>query len=139
VGKAGIHIAMDPGLRRYGDEGTPRSEHSTEPPTPQPTIGYALLQHAADPRKGGFERRLVMDDRQANIASARIVPAVGSPRRIAPGQDPDRRIAPQPQGCCLAVADIEPQKEAARRPVKPESAADRRLGDVEFAAVARAV
>src|SRR5712691_1301437 len=107
---------MDTGLRRYGATGDASLRASRQTAAPQPTICHALLQHAPDPRKGGFERRLVMDDRQANIAAPRIVPACGSPRRIASGQDSDRRVAPQPQGRRLAVADIEPQKEAAGRP-----------------------
>src|SRR6185437_16611200 len=58
---------------------------------------------------------------------------------IGAGQRADRRLAPEVLRCSLAIADIEPEKEAAGRPVEAEAAAERLFRDVEFAAVERAV
>src|SRR5207253_10440386 len=98
-----------------------------------------FLQHPANPFKGGAQNCLVMDDRQPDISLARVAPAIRRPRGIAARQHPDRRIAPQPQGCRLAVADLQPQKKPALRPVEPVAAGQRRFGDIEFAAVFGAV
>src|SRR4051794_4085354 len=80
-----------------------------------------------------------MHDRDADVARARIVAARGGSRRIAARQHADGRFTPKTQRRCLAVADIEPEEEPALRPVKPESAGERGIGNVEFASVAGAV
>src|SRR5258707_4962094 len=113
-------------------------------PPPEGRNPYAsdkpiFLQHPANSFKGGGEGRLVMHDRQPDIGLAGIRPALRRPRGIAAQQHPNRRVAPQPQGRLLAVADLQPQKEPALRPVETVAARPSRLGDVEFAAVFSAV
>ena len=128
-------------LCRSGHPLVPHSQISLRTPAPQPKGRRAAPRYNTRRirAKAVSSVGLVMDDREADIPAARIVPAIGRPRGIAAGQHPDRRVAPQPHGRRLAVADIEPQKEPAVGPVKPEAAGERGLGDVEFAAVARAV
>src|ERR1700704_417772 len=116
----------------------PASRYAGLPPegrTPYASDKPIFLQHPANSFKGGGEGRLVMHDRQPDIGLAGVRPAIRRPRGIAARQNPDRRVAPQPQGRLLAVADFQPQKEPALRPVEPVAARQCRLGDVEFAAV----
>src|SRR5712691_3742154 len=77
---------------------SPHNSPQPADPGPPAKAPGAPLQHAPDPRKGGFECGFVMDDREANIPAAGIVPAIGCPRGITAGQHPDRRVAPQPHG-----------------------------------------
>src|SRR5215207_2398057 len=83
------------------------------PGPPAGTAPHIMLQHPPDPRERGFERRLVMDDRETDILATRIGAAVRGTRGVAARQHAHRRVAPQAQRRLLAVADIEPQKEPA--------------------------
>src|SRR5436305_7256600 len=125
------------------DLAIPLAPGSTWRPSPRsppvPPSYTDPLQHAPDSREGLFERRIVMDDRQTNIFLAGIDPAIRRPRRVAAGQHANRRLPPQPKRRLFAVADIEPQKEPAIRPVETIAAAEHRFGDIEFAAVEGAV
>src|SRR6185437_4739391 len=74
-------------------------------------------QHAQHALHAGGHGLVVMDQRHANIAPARILAGAGA-RDIGAGQRAHPRLAPQRLGCRLAVADIEPQEEPAGRPVE---------------------
>src|SRR5579884_54856 len=80
-----------------------------------------------------------MDDREPDVTVARVDPAIRRACGVAARQYANRRLAPQPQRRRLAVADLQPQEEPALRPVEAVAAAEHRLGEVEFAAVERAV
>src|SRR5688572_26359380 len=67
------------------------------------------LRHAGERAPGGVE---VLHQRDADIALARIH-AVDLARDVAAGQHLDAAIGPQSARRLLAVADIEPQEEAA--------------------------
>src|SRR6185437_14082048 len=104
----------------------------------RPLIARPPSQHAQHALHAGGDGGVVVDERDADIAPARILIARAA-RHIGAGQRAHARLAPQRLGRPLAVADIEPQEEAAGRPVEAEAPAERLLGDGEFAAVERAV
>src|SRR6185437_6419939 len=95
-------------------------------------------QHAQHALHAGSHGLVVMHERHADIAAARILVAAAA-RDIGAGQRAHARLAPQRLGRRLAVADIEPQEESAGWPVEAEAPAERRFGDGEFAAIERAV
>src|ERR1700732_1009032 len=93
----------------------------------RPLMVRAPSQHAQHALHAGGDGGVVVDERDADIALARIL-AAGRARDIGAGQRAPAALAPQRLGRPLAVADIEPQKEPAGRAIEAEAPAERRLG-----------
>ena len=77
-----------------------------------------------------------MDERDADIFSAWILGARIGARGIGSGQRANARLAPQSQRGALAIADIEPEKESALRPIEAKSISEQAFGDVGSLGVA---
>src|SRR4029077_14743585 len=75
-----------------------------------------------------------MHQGDTDVALGRV-DAVGLAADIAAGQHLEVRLAPQPARRLLAVADVEPQEEAAARREVAEAVVQDLLGDAEVLAI----
>src|SRR5262245_32690331 len=73
------------------------------------------LQHGGHAFQGGSHFSGFEDECDTNVTLARIDAVRIGARHVAAGQHPDRRLGPQSLRRRFAVADIEPQEEAALR------------------------
>ena len=79
-----------------------------------------------------------MHQRDADVGRAGIATLGVGPRHIGAGEDAQSRLGPEALGCGLAVADVQPQKEPARRCREAEAIAQQALRDGEALAIALA-
>src|SRR5260370_5183993 len=120
-----------------------RDAFAASPARPRWSVLLSLMprspsQHAQHALHAGGDGGVVVHERHADIALARVL-AAGRARDIGAGQRAHARLAPQRLRRLLAIADIEPQEEPAGRAVEAEAPAERLLGAGEFAAIERPV
>src|SRR5882762_1728325 len=82
---------------------------------------FLASENAKQASHAGFDRGIVMNDGDADITLAGIFAARIGARGIGARQGAKRRLAPQRQRGSLAIADMEPEKESARRPIKAKA------------------
>src|ERR1700730_16899336 len=80
-----------------------------------------------------------MDEREADVALARVDAVAVGLRHVAPGQRPDGRLAPQTLRGLDPISDVEPQEEAAGWTVEPETPLEDGLRGIDLLAIARPI
>src|SRR5690242_16550753 len=82
---------------------------------------------------------VVVDQGHADVLRGRVDAALVDAAQIAAGERADAGLLPELERRLLAVADVEPEEEAAGRAVEIEFALEHALGGVELADVERAI
>src|SRR4051794_33443155 len=97
------------------------------------------LEDFGDAGTGFRDRGGIMDQCYADKRGAAVDPVGIGAGQVGAGEYLDASVAPQPDRGGLAIADVEPQEEAAGGTGEAESAFQRRLRRVELGTVERAV